>query len=193
MFVWRDVLWVWYSGPRRAFLPLVADGERGPLVGVALSIRGNIAAKVGVVVLVLLLRESQATDTCTLELPSMVEEDTNSLSKELNKLRSRNEELTKQDATLRREYTTLFRKISSLTTALRQMDKGLQELADSDKIPTISDDTLRIAPALDWYNRQIALIEEAEDFEIPQELEDAYRMYKNTPLLYRDAVDSDDN
>lgn len=123
----------------------------------------------------------------------MGEEGSDSLSKELNKLRSRNEELTKQDATLRREYTTLFRKISSLTAALRQMDPELQRLEDSEKVPMISDDTLRVAAALDWYNRQFALIEEAEEFEIPQELEDAYRMYRNTPLLYRDSLDSDDN
>lgn len=117
------------------------------------------------------------------------------LAKEFNKLSSRNEELKKQDATLRKEYTTLLRKISSLITTLHEMDSGLEEMEEMDTVKYIPSNVLHLIPGLQWYNDQFKLIEDIDDdsveFTIPKELMDAYNLYKNTPLLFRDAQDSD--
>ena len=126
----------------------------------------------------------------------MSKEQATSLLKEFNKLTSRNEELAKQENTLRREYTTLFRKVSSLTTTLRQIDDKLKVLETVDEPALISNTTLEAAPALEWYNKQIELIQnypDDKDFELPVELLDSYRIYKDTPLLYKDAQESEQN
>lgn len=126
----------------------------------------------------------------------MSKEQAPSLLKEFNKLTSRNEELAKQENTLRREYTTLFRKVSSITATLRQMDAKLKVLETVEEPTLISDTTLEAAPALEWYNKQIELIQnypDDKDFELPVELLDSYRIYKDTPLLYKDAQESEQN
>ncbi|SMN18259.1 similar to Saccharomyces cerevisiae YER092W IES5 Protein that associates with the INO80 chromatin remodeling complex under low-salt conditions [Maudiozyma saulgeensis] len=124
----------------------------------------------------------------------MNKEPGHNLTREFNKLTSRNEELAKQDNTLRREYTTLFRKVSSLIATLRQMDDDLKSMETEDEPRLISENTLEVAPALDWYNSQISIIQkvpDSEEFELPKELLDSYKIYKNTPLLYKDAQESE--
>ncbi|KAG0668512.1 hypothetical protein C6P45_004608 [Maudiozyma exigua] len=126
----------------------------------------------------------------------MSKEQAPSLLKEFNKLTSRNEELAKQENTLRREYTTLFRKVSSLTATLRQIDNEIKVLETVENPELISSTALEAAPALEWYNKQIELIQNSpddKDFELPIELLDSYKIYKNTPLLYKDAQESEQN
>lgn len=126
----------------------------------------------------------------------MSKEQAPSLLKEFNKLTSRNEELAKQENTLRREYTTLFRKVSSLTATLRQIDNEIKVLETVETPELISSTALEAAPALEWYNKQIELIQNSpddKDFELPLELLDSYKIYKDTPLLYKDAQESEQN
>lgn len=126
----------------------------------------------------------------------MSKEQAPSLLKEFNKLTSRNEELAKQENTLRREYTTLFRKVSSLTATLRQIDNEIKVLETVENPELISSTALEAAPALEWYNKQIELIQNSpddKDFELPLELLDSYKIYKDTPLLYKDAQESEQN
>ncbi|CAD1778769.1 similar to Saccharomyces cerevisiae YER092W IES5 Protein that associates with the INO80 chromatin remodeling complex under low-salt conditions [Maudiozyma barnettii] len=126
----------------------------------------------------------------------MSKEQDSNLTREYNKLTSRNEELAKQDNTLRREYTTLFRKVSSLIATLRHMDDDLKYIETVDEPRLISEKSLEVAPALDWYNSQISIIQnvpDSEEFELPKELLDSYNIYKNTPLLYKDAQESEQN
>ncbi|QLG70859.1 hypothetical protein HG535_0A08040 [Zygotorulaspora mrakii] len=111
---------------------------------------------------------------------------------EFRKLSSRNEELAKQEATLKKEYTTLLRKISSLSTVVMQLEER-QHASDEtvDHVSVIGQETLERVPDLKWYNEQIAIIEEvAKDsatFVVPDELTESYKLYRDTPLLHRDA------
>lgn len=107
---------------------------------------------------------------------------------EYKKLLSRNDELTKQEATLRKEYTTLLRKISSLACVLSKIEPDMDTSVDEPRL--ISEAALKRAPALQWYNEQISLVQslsqDGEDIPIPSELIDSYKLSKETPLLHRD-------
>ncbi|CAI4060209.1 hypothetical protein N7582_001563 [Saccharomyces uvarum] len=112
------------------------------------------------------------------------------IDKDIRKISSRNDELIKQDATLKREYTTLLRKVSSVITVLNSVDT--EGGVVSTEIPRlISETTVKKVPELKWYNEQISLLtaklEDNEDTDVPEELVDAYTLYKETPLLYNDT------
>ncbi|CAI1956643.1 hypothetical protein SEUBUCD646_0E01800 [Saccharomyces eubayanus] len=112
------------------------------------------------------------------------------IDKDIRKISSRNDELIKQDATLKREYTTLLRKVSSVITVLNSIDT--EGGVGSTEIPRlISETTVKKVPELKWYNEQISLLtaklENNEDTDVPEELMDAYTLYKETPLLYNDT------
>ncbi|CAI4060465.1 hypothetical protein SKDZ_05G1720 [Saccharomyces kudriavzevii ZP591] len=115
------------------------------------------------------------------------------IDKDIRKISSRNDELVKQDATLKREYTTLLRKVSSVIAVLNSVDADVAGTASSNtEAPfLISEATVEKVPELRWYNEQISLttskLENKEDIEIPEELVDAYTLYKETPLLYNDT------
>ncbi|CAI4061289.1 hypothetical protein SUVZ_05G1730 [Saccharomyces uvarum] len=121
----------------------------------------------------------------------MPSKDTEShIDKDIRKISSRNDELIKQDATLKREYTTLLRKVSSVITVLNSVDA--EGGGASTEIPRlISETTVKKVPELKWYNEQISLLtaklENNEDTDVPEELMDAYSLYKETPLLYNDT------
>ncbi|EJS43986.1 ies5p [Saccharomyces arboricola H-6] len=112
------------------------------------------------------------------------------IDKDIRKISSRNDELIKQDATLKREYTTLLRKVSSVITVLNSVD-GDAGCGDAEVPRLISESTVEKVPELKWYNKQISLItttlENEEDIEVPEELVDAYTLYKETSLLYNDT------
>ncbi|CAI4416149.1 BGP_1a_G0014860.mRNA.1.CDS.1 [Saccharomyces cerevisiae] len=113
------------------------------------------------------------------------------IDKEIRKISARNDELIKQDGTLKREYTTLLRKVSSVITVLNSIDDADTGSAETELPRLISQATVEKAPELKWYNDQISLIteklEDDEDIEVPEELMDAYTLYKETPLLYNDT------
>ena len=72
--------------------------------------------------------------------------------KDLSKLTSKNDELTKQDASLRKEYTTLLRKMTSVISILSDLEPGFQDKYTNNDVPTlISEETVNIAPKLQWY------------------------------------------
>lgn len=121
------------------------------------------------------------------------------LKKEYDRQYLRNDELVKQDVVLYREYTTLLRKVSSLATVLGAMDPELKAVEAEEKPRLISENALKLAPGLQWYNRQIELISslleddadngsdgETGKFHMPEELRDSYALYRDTPLLYTD-------
>lgn len=112
------------------------------------------------------------------------------IDKEIRKISARNDELIKQDGTLKREYTTLLRKVSSVITVLNSIDANSGS-TDTEVPRLISQATVEKVPELKWYNDQISLItkklENKEDIEIPEELIDAFTLYKETPLLYNDT------
>lgn len=131
-----------------------------------------------------------------------------SLQKEYQKLISRNEELIKQDSTLRKEYTTMLRKASSLIGVIENLPNsgestgtddiensnvgGYDDEKGNDKPKLISEEALKKIPELEWYNRQINLINdkfngEEEDIALPEELLDTFKLYKDTALLYKDS------
>lgn len=109
------------------------------------------------------------------------------IDKEIRKISARNDELIKQDGTLKREYTTLLRKVSSVITVLNSIDDADTGSAETELPRLISQATVEKVPELKWYNDQISLIteklEDDEDIEVPEELMDAYTLYKETPLL----------
>ncbi|CAI4038565.1 hypothetical protein SMKI_05G1770 [Saccharomyces mikatae IFO 1815] len=114
------------------------------------------------------------------------------IDKDIRKISARNDELIKQDGTLKREYTTLLRKVSSVITVLNSIDGHADtSLTGSEAPRLISEATVEKVPELKWYNNQISLITEKlegmEDVGIPDELVDAYTLYKETPLLYNDT------
>lgn len=113
------------------------------------------------------------------------------IDKEIRKISARNDELIKQDGTLKREYTTLLRKVSSVITVLNSIDDADTGSAETELPRLISQATVEKVPELKWYNDQISLIteklEDDEDIEVPEELMDAYTLYKETPLLYNDT------
>lgn len=109
---------------------------------------------------------------------------------EYKKALSRNDELTKQEATLRKEYSTLLRKISSLSCVLEKAEsRSVADAGEGGPI-LISETAVARAPALQWYNEQISLIEslsrEEGDLPLPPELAESYRLSRDTPLLHRD-------
>ena len=116
------------------------------------------------------------------------------LKKEYDRQYLRNDELVKQDVVLYREYTTLLRKVSSLATVLGAMDPELKAVVAEEKPRLISENALKLAPGLQWYNRQIEIISslledgdsETGRFHMPEELKDSYALYRDTPLLYTD-------
>ena len=105
---------------------------------------------------------------------------------EFKKLLSRNDELSKQEATLKKEYSTLLRKISSLACVLGKTEAEVE----TDEPRLISEAAVARAPALQWYNEQISLIQslsqEDGNVPIPPELAESYKLSRETPLLHRD-------
>ncbi|CCE63191.1 hypothetical protein TPHA_0E00970 [Tetrapisispora phaffii CBS 4417] len=58
----------------------------------------------------------------------------------------------------------------------------------------ITDGSIKKLPDLKWYNDQLELVFEqlddnTEEFELPEEIQNSYELYKTTPLLYNDIKD----
>ncbi|CCD22330.1 Ies5p NDAI_0A01720 [Naumovozyma dairenensis CBS 421] len=118
------------------------------------------------------------------------------LEKELHKLVVKNDEFVKQDAALKKEYTTLLRKINSVVAVLKELDPEYfeqQRNHDTAEPRLISVGALQKVPKLEWYNRQITRVIQNtngnENFELPNELIDSYKLYKDSPLLYKDILE----
>lgn len=115
-----------------------------------------------------------------------------SMEGEFKKLLSRNDELTKQETTLKKEYSTLLRKISSLACVLEKVEPRVEAITAEEQARLISEKAVARAPALQWYNEQIALVqslsEQGEDLPIPAELAESYKLSRDTPLLHRDLL-----
>lgn len=114
------------------------------------------------------------------------------LERELKRHHTRYDDLVKQDVTLKREYTMLLRKTSSLLAVLEKWDASSKAVAESNAPKNISDHALERAPALKWYNAQIARIAEIQDVndiaDLPDEINDLYEDFVSTPLLYNDSM-----
>lgn len=114
------------------------------------------------------------------------------LEKELRKLVTRNDDMSKQEHTTRREFATFFRKKSSVMSMLESVDPGCvaQHEIMENRPRKISEKTLERVPALQWYNDQIELVLSASKegtLAIPEDLAESYAMYRELPLLPKDA------
>lgn len=114
------------------------------------------------------------------------------LEKELRKLIARNDDMNKQEHTSRKEFATFFRKKSSIISLLQSIDPESAhqpEIVDNEP-RKVSEKTLEKVPSLKWYNDQIDLVLKASKdgtLEIPDDLRESYKMYRELPLLPKDA------
>lgn len=116
--------------------------------------------------------------------------------KERRKMLYRKDELSKQENALLKEYTTILRKMVSISSVLGQLETDqLDKDTDLDQL-LISDDIIKRASDLQWYNEKIIEVYNSssiDDIQLSEELEVSWKMFKDVPLTYHEHVTPTNN